>query len=193
MILLFIIAIVFYWIRRVIRSDLRDRLLLERQNVEVVWTIIPIVVLIFIALPSLHLLYLLDEVKTPDLTVKVLGRQWYWRYEYSDFLNIRFESHMVGRGEGIFRLLEVDNRLTLPFTTQLRFIVRATDVIHSWTIPVLGFKVDAVPGRLNQVRSRIDLAGVYYGQCSEICGANHSFMPIVVEAVSSEHFISALG
>lgn len=154
-----------------------------------VWTVVPIVILIFLALPSLRLLYLLDEVKTPDLTVKVVGSQWYWRYEYSDFPGLEFDSYIVRGGEPhLPRLLEVDNRLTLPQGLQLRFVITATDVIHSWTVPTLGVKADAVPGRLNQIRAKLALSGLFYGQCSEICGANHRFIPIVVERVSPEHF-----
>lgn len=166
--------------------------LYEGQLIELIWTIIPALILIFIALPSLRALYLLDEVKTPALTIKTIGHQWYWSYEYSDFPNVEFDSYIIptnGIKEGEFRLLEVDNRTIIPFNTQIRLLVTAADVIHSWTIPSLGLKVDAIPGRLNQLRIYCLRPGLLYGQCSEICGANHRFMPIVLEAVNPKDFI----
>nr|UBS93980.1 cytochrome c oxidase subunit 2 [Saperda tetrastigma] len=168
------------------------RLLLDGQFIEVVWTILPAVTLIFIALPSLRLIYILDEVNNPMITVKSIGHQWYWSYEYSDFKNIEFDSYMIpvnSMNPYNFRLLDVDNRMVLPFNTQIRLIVTAADVIHSWTVPALGVKIDATPGRLNQVSFNINRTGLFYGQCSEICGANHSFMPIVIESISSKYFI----
>lgn len=189
-ILVSITSLVVYWFWSVFTSQIRDRHLIENQTVEVVWTVLPIVILIFIALPSLRLLYLLDEVGGVDFRVKVVGSQWYWSYEYSEFPDVAFESHILVESLKEPRLLEVDNRLTLPFNRQVRLVVRATDVIHSWTVPVLGVKVDAIPGRLNQTRASIPMAGVFYGQCSEICGANHRFMPVVVERVSLEDFLT---
>lgn len=153
---------------------------------------LPAITLVFIALPSLRLLYLLDEVGSPGLTLKTVGHQWYWSYEYSDFRDLEFDSYMVPTTDlplNGFRLLDVDNRVVLPFTTQVRLLVRAADVIHSWTIPTLGVKVDGVPGRLNQTSFLMSRPGLFYGQCSEICGANHSFMPIVVESVTLSGFI----
>nr|WDE75825.1 cytochrome c oxidase subunit 2 [Monochamus sartor urussovii] len=172
-------------------NKLSYRFLLEGQVIEIVWTILPAVTLIFIALPSLKLLYILDEVNNPLLTVKSIGHQWYWSYEYSDFKSIEFDSYMVpvdSMKPFNFRLLDVDNRLILPFQTQIRLLVTAADVIHSWTIPSLGVKIDATPGRLNQVSFALSRTGLFYGQCSEICGANHSFMPIVVESISPKYF-----
>nr|YP_010535339.1 cytochrome c oxidase subunit II [Morimospasma tuberculatum]UYB77590.1 cytochrome c oxidase subunit 2 [Morimospasma tuberculatum]WEY30148.1 cytochrome c oxidase subunit 2 [Morimospasma sp.] len=168
------------------------RLLLEGQMVEIVWTILPAVTLIFIALPSLRLIYILDEVNNPLLTIKSIGHQWYWSYEYSDFKNIEFDSYMIPSNElkpFHFRLLEVDNRMVMPYETQIRLLVTAADVIHSWTIPSLGVKIDATPGRLNQVSFMLNRTGLFYGQCSEICGANHSFMPIVIESISPKYFM----
>lgn len=136
-------------------NKLSYRFLLEGQIIEIVWTILPAVTLIFIALPSLKLLYILDEVNNPLLTVKSIGHQWYWSYEYSDFKSIEFDSYIVPKDlikPFNFRLLDVDNRLILPYQTQIRLLVTAADVIHSWTIPSLGVKIDATPGRLNQVR-----------------------------------------
>nr|WOC30361.1 cytochrome c oxidase subunit II [Eodorcadion gorbunovi] len=168
------------------------RFLLEGQTIEIIWTILPAVTLIFIALPSLRLIYILDEINNPLLTIKSIGHQWYWSYEYSDFKNIEFDSYMVPSNSlnpFNFRLLEVDNRMVAPFETQIRLLVTATDVIHSWAIPSLGVKIDATPGRLNQVSFVLNRTGLFYGQCSEICGANHSFMPIVIESISPKYFM----
>nr|YP_009236680.1 cytochrome c oxidase subunit II [Telchinia circeis]AMJ17151.1 cytochrome c oxidase subunit II [Telchinia circeis] len=169
-----------------------NRFLLEGQMIELIWTILPAITLIFIALPSLRLLYLLDELNNPIVTLKSIGHQWYWSYEYSDFSDIEFDSYMIQSNEDLnnFRLLDVDNRIILPMNNKIRVMVTATDVIHSWTIPSLGVKIDANPGRLNQTSFFINKPGIFYGQCSEICGANHSFMPIVVESVPIKNFIS---
>nr|QWB85822.1 cytochrome c oxidase subunit II [Typodryas sp. N143] len=168
------------------------RLLLEGQLIEIIWTILPAVTLIFIALPSLRLIYILDEVNSPVLTIKTVGHQWYWSYEYSDFKQVEFDSYMIPPKEMNnynFRLLDVDNRIIVPFESQIRMLITAADVIHSWTVPAFGVKIDATPGRLNQVSFSISRSGLFFGQCSEICGANHSFMPIVIESISSHHFI----
>jgi cytochrome c oxidase subunit 2 len=161
---------------------------------EIIWTIIPSVILIFIAVPSFSLLYSLDELISPKLTLKIVGHQWYWSYEYigSTVLNvdfpgtINFDSYMVNLDElsyGSFRLLEVDNRVILPINTHIRILVTSADVLHSWAVPSFGIKIDACPGRLSQSSLFIKREGVYYGQCSEICGINHGFMPIVVRGV----------
>nr|ARH54288.1 cytochrome c oxidase subunit 2 [Curculionidae sp. 3 AH-2016] len=168
------------------------RFLLEGQFIEMVWTILPAVILILIALPSLRLLYIMDEIFNPISTVKVIGHQWYWSYEYSDYKNLEFDSYMIPTEElkpFNFRLLDVDNRMIIPFNSQIRIIVTSMDVIHSWTIPSLGVKIDGTPGRLNQSSFNINRTGLFYGQCSEICGANHSFMPIVIESISPEYFL----
>nr|QNG56173.1 cytochrome c oxidase subunit II [Cucujus sp. MJ-2020] len=168
------------------------RFLLEGQLIEVIWTILPAITLIFIALPSLRLIYILDEVNNPMITIKTIGHQWYWSYEYSDFKNIEFDSYMIPMNEMKpynFRLLDVDNRIIIPFESNIRMLVTSADVIHSWTIPSLGVKIDATPGRLNQISFTTNRSGLFYGQCSEICGANHSFMPIVLESISSKYFI----
>ena len=169
------------------------RYLLEYQEVEAVWTVLPGVVLVFLALPSLRLLYLLDEINDSVLTLKVVGHQWYWSYEYSDFLDVEYDSYIVSFDDlesGDYRLLEVDHRTVVPFSVDVRVLVSAADVLHSWTVPSLGVKADAVPGRLNQLRFFCTRSGVFYGQCSEICGANHSFIPIVVESVRIDDFVS---
>nr|YP_010277852.1 cytochrome c oxidase subunit II [Turanoclytus namaganensis]UHY95167.1 cytochrome c oxidase subunit II [Turanoclytus namaganensis] len=173
-------------------NKLTHRFLLEGQMIEIIWTILPAVTLIFIALPSLRLIYILDEVSNPVLTVKIIGHQWYWSYEYSDFSQIEFDSYMIPTNDlkhFNFRLLDVDNRMVIPFESPIRVIVTSSDVIHSWTIPSMGVKIDATPGRLNQVSLMSSRPGLFYGQCSEICGANHSFMPIVVESISTKYFI----
>nr|YP_010454127.1 cytochrome c oxidase subunit II [Neorossia caroli]QXJ42143.1 cytochrome c oxidase subunit II [Neorossia caroli] len=167
----------------------------ESQKIETIWTLAPAVILLFLALPSLRLLYLLDETNQPLITIKSMGHQWYWTYEYSDFLNIEFDSYMTPTNElnlGEFRLLETDHHLILPMKTNTRIIVSSADVIHSWTIPSMGVKVDAIPGRLNQLMMYPSRSGIYYGQCSEICGANHSFMPITLEIVNMKYFIKWL-
>nr|WIL79876.1 cytochrome c oxidase subunit II [Tillus discoidalis]WIL79902.1 cytochrome c oxidase subunit II [Opilo sinensis] len=169
-----------------------NRYLLEGQMIELIWTILPAITLIFIALPSLKLIYILDEVNNPSISIKTMGHQWYWSYEYSDFKNIEFDSYMIPTNESNlwnFRLLDVDNRIIIPFKSQIRMLVSSADVIHSWTIPSMGVKIDATPGRLNQVSFLSSRTGLFYGQCSEICGANHSFMPIVLESISPNFFL----
>nr|QNG56212.1 cytochrome c oxidase subunit II [Pediacus sp. MJ-2020] len=168
------------------------RFLLEGQTIEIIWTILPAITLIFIALPSLRLIYILDEINNPIITIKTIGHQWYWSYEYSDFKNIEFDSYMIPNmdmNSFNFRLLDVDNRIIIPFESQIRMLITSTDVIHSWTIPSLGVKMDATPGRLNQISFSSNRTGLFYGQCSEICGTNHSFMPIVLESINPTYFI----
>nr|UYS78243.1 cytochrome c oxidase subunit II [Episymploce forficula] len=193
MIILMILAVVSYMMVLLINNKFINRLLLEGQMIEVAWTIAPAIILIFIALPSLRLLYLMDEINSPAVTLKTIGHQWYWSYEYSDFLKVEFDSYMIPQNEmksNDFRLLDVDNRASLPMNTFIRIIITAADVLHSWTVPSLGVKADATPGRLNQTSFLINRPGLFYGQCSEICGANHSFMPIVIESISINKFIS---
>lgn len=166
---------------------------------EIVWTILPAVVLLFLAIPSFALLYSLDELIDPDITLKTIGHQWYWSYEYSDYSSlyegkdISFDSYMIATNDltkGSFRLLEVDNRVVLPANTHIRLLVTAADVLHSWAVPSLGIKVDACPGRLSQASIFIKREGLFFGQCSEICGVNHGFMPIAVKAVDPDTFVS---
>nr|AWV83785.1 cytochrome oxidase subunit II [Okanagana rimosa]WMQ72187.1 cytochrome oxidase subunit II [Okanagana rimosa] len=194
-ILIIITVIVGYMMMTLFFNNMIDRLLLEGQLIEFIWTLFPAMTLIFIALPSLRLLYLLDEVNNPLLTIKIVGHQWYWSYEYSDFLNVEFDSYMKSMNNldsNEFRLIEVDNRMILPFSTQIRLMITSTDVLHSWAMPSLGIKVDAVPGRLNQASIMINRPGLIYGQCSEICGSNHSFMPIVIESINNKMFLDWL-
>lgn len=192
LILLLITILVGYIIIILFFNNFTNRFLLSGQTIEIIWTILPAIILLFIAFPSLRLLYLLDEINKPSLTIKTIGHQWYWSYEYSDFKNIEFDSYIIPTNEleeNGFRLLDVDNRIILPTNSQIRVIVSAIDVLHSWTVPALGVKIDATPGRLNQTNIFINRSGLYYGQCSEICGVNHSFIPIVIESIPSKYFI----
>jgi len=168
---------------------------------EIIWTILPAVILILIAVPSFALLYSLDEILDPQITLKIVGHQWYWSYEYSDYLTTQsdegfgFDSYLLSADDltpGAFRLLEVDNRVILPVNTHIRLLVSAADVLHSWAVPSFGIKVDACPGRLSQASLFLKREGVFYGQCSEICGINHGFMPIVVKSVSISEYLAWL-
>lgn len=133
----------------------------------------------------------MDEIYNPILSLKIIGHQWFWSYEYSDFPLIEFDSYIIPQNSRIneFRLLDVDNRIVIPLFSQIRSLVSSFDVIHSWTIPSLGVKADAIPGRLNQIRFYSLYPGIFFGQCSEICGANHRFIPISIEVVNSSNFI----
>nr|AOY39710.1 cytochrome c oxidase subunit 2 [Scolytinae sp. BMNH 1043001] len=176
-------------------NQFSNRFLLEGQMIETIWTILPAIVLVFIAFPSLRLLYILDENHNPLVTIKTIAHQWYWSYEYSDFKKIEFDSYMIPSNENLkssFRLLDVNNRLVIPYNTQIRILITSADVIHSWTIPSLSVKLDGTPGRLNQSNFNINRTGLFFGQCSEICGANHSFMPITIESISPNNFLKWL-
>ena len=172
--------------------------ILHGTTIEIAWTVTPSLILVLIAIPSFALLYSMDEVVDPAVTIKAIGHQWYWSYEYSDYNQsddegLLFDSYMIPEDDlelGQLRLLDVDNRVVVPVNTHIRMIITSADVLHSWAVPSLGVKTDAVPGRLNQTPIFIKREGVFYGQCSELCGANHAFMPIVVEAVSLENYIS---
>lgn len=166
--------------------------------IEIVWTLVPAFLLILIAVPSFALLYSVDEVIDPALSLKIIGHQWYWSYEYSDYIDnscesIAFDSYILPEDElslGDLRLLEVDNRVVLPVDSHVRLIVTSSDVLHCWTIPSFGVKMDACPGRLNEASVFIQREGVFYGQCSEICGVNHGFIPIAVEALPIKQYVS---
>nr|BBB04432.1 cytochrome c oxidase subunit II [Ratabulus megacephalus]BBM90020.1 cytochrome c oxidase subunit II [Ratabulus megacephalus] len=191
MIIFLISAFVLYIIAGMISTSLTDKYILDSQEIETIWTVLPAITLVLIALPSLRILYLMDEINNPSLTIKAVGHQWYWSYEYTDYDQLGFDSYMIPTQDltpGQFRLLEADHRMVIPTEAPIRVLVSADDVLHSWAVPSLGIKMDAVPGRLNQVTFMAARSGVFFGQCSEICGANHSFMPIVVEAVPLEHF-----
>nr|YP_009308146.1 cytochrome c oxidase subunit II [Leptobrachium leishanense]YP_010163955.1 cytochrome c oxidase subunit II [Leptobrachium liui]AOS53026.1 cytochrome c oxidase subunit II [Leptobrachium leishanense]QRK25759.1 cytochrome c oxidase subunit II [Leptobrachium liui] len=184
-------VLVLYIITSLMTTKLTNTNLIDAQEIEMVWTIMPAIILIVIALPSLRILYLMDEISNPFITVKAIGHQWYWTYEYNDFGEIAFDSYMTPTMEllpGQLRLLEVDNRMIVPMNAPIRVLITAEDVLHSWAVPSLGVKTDAIPGRLTQSSFISTRPGLFYGQCSEICGANHSFMPIVVEALPVKNF-----
>jgi cytochrome c oxidase subunit 2 len=159
--------------------------------IEIAWTLIPIVILMFIAVPSFKLLFFQLNVPSADLTVKATGKQWYWSYSYPDNGQFEFDSLMLKedeRKEGQPRLLAVDNEMVVPVNKTVRVITTGSDVIHSFAVPSFGIKIDAVPGRINETWFTATREGVYYGQCSELCGKNHAFMPIAVRAVSEQAF-----
>jgi len=159
--------------------------------IEVLWTAVPVIILIGITIPSIRLIWYADRTQDADMTIKAIGHQWYWSYEYPDNGNFTFDALLVPDSDlqpGQLRLLETDNRIVLPVDTNIRLLVTATDVIHSWAIPAFGVKLDTVPGRVNETWMRITREGTYYGQCSELCGIGHGYMPIAVEAVSKPAF-----
>ena len=170
--LIFIVTFVFYFL--IIKSKTYLKYWNHSTSIEIIWTIIPAIILIIIAIPSFKLLYNLDSDLTPELTVKAIGNQWFWNYQIGDFtgLDIAFDSYLKADEElleGELRLFEVDNRLVLPINTPIRFIVTGNDVIHSFALPVLGIKIDAIPGRLNTITTEILRSGIFFGQCSEAC------------------------
>ena len=200
--LTFIIVAVLWIIIESVRNFTRNKRLISHKflihgaTLEIIWTITPAIVLVLIAFPSFKLIYLIDEVIDAAITIKVIGHQWYWSYEYSDYADqngksIEFDAYLVPESDlnvGDLRLLEVDNKLVVPTNTHIRCVLTSADVIHSWAIPSLGVKLDCLPGRLNQTGFIAYREGVFYGQCSEICGANHAFMPIAVKTVKLEEY-----
>lgn len=190
-IIIIIIVIVGYVLMNSCFNKYYNKVIYEGQEMERVWTVFPIIFLLMIAFPSLRLLYLIEEIENPEITVKVIGHQWYWSYEYRDIKALSFDSYIIPRIDNpIFRLLNVDNSLIVPYFTRVRIIISRRDVIHSWTIPSLGVRADAVPGRLNQLMYLFNRVGMYVGQCSEICGSNHRFIPILVLVVSRMDFLN---
>nr|AVI15547.1 cytochrome c oxidase subunit II [Anodonta cygnea] len=191
-VLVMVSSFVGYMMVCLLKSSLSSRFITEAQALEAAWTMVPGLLLLILAIPSVRLLYLLDEVGGPMVSMKVIGHQWYWEYEYGDSNDIvSFDSYMVSGSDvknGGYRLLEVDNRCVLPYGVDSRILVSSADVIHAWALPSLGVKADAIPGRINQLGVHLTSSGVMFGQCSEICGVNHSFMPISVESVSPEVF-----
>jgi len=158
---------------------------------EVVWTVVPVLILIAIAVPSFRLLYLQRVIPPADFTIKAIGNQWYWSYEYPDHGDLSFDSVMVEDEDlkpGQPRLLAVDNNIVVPVNKTVRVIVTASDVIHNFAMPAFGLKMDAVPGRLNETWFKAEKTGIFYGQCSELCGSRHAFMPIAIEVVSEADF-----
>ena len=180
------------------RSQITHKYLVHGTIIEVLWTIFPAVILLAIAIPSFRLLYILDEVSFPTITIKATGHQWYWSYEFSDYETesgeaIEFDSYMKPEAdleEGEFRLLEVDNPVLLPLNTHVRVIVTSTDVLHDFALPAAGVKIDAAPGRLNQCSLFGQRETEIYGQCSELCGTYHGFMPIKIIFTTVEEYLS---
>jgi len=167
--------------------------LTHNTPIEVIWTVLPILILVFIAIPSFKLLYFEDRAADADMTIKVTGHQWYWEYEYPDHDELTFDSYMVADDElepGQLRLLTVDNPVVVPVGATVRVLLTSPSdgVIHSWAVPALGVKTDTVPGRLNETWFKVEKEGWYYGQCSELCGVNHGFMPVAIHAVSQADF-----
>ena len=161
--------------------------------VEVLWTAIPTVILVLIAIPSFRIMYENDRIEQADLTLKTIGRQWYWSYQYPDHGDFEFDSNIIPDEEidaskGQVRQLSVDNPVYLPVNKNIRILFTSSDVLHAWALPAAGIKLDNVPGRINETWMRIEKEGVYYGQCSELCGTGHGYMPIEVHAVSQEDF-----
>lgn len=186
---------ILYLIVYLMFNELTNNTLVSGHTLESVWTITPAFILIILAIPRMKLLYLIEERFEPLTTLKVIGHQWYWSYEYSDFIDLEFESYMVPDNELAFcesRLLERDHRVVLPLGEMIRAVITRDDVIHAWRVPRIGIKCDAVPGRLNQIQFTPSRVGQFYGQCSEICGANHSFIPITLEIVPFRDFIKWL-
>jgi cytochrome c oxidase subunit 2 len=186
--ILFYILVRFRESRNPVPSRVSHNVLLE-----VVWTLVPVIILIIIGIPSMKLLFELDKPQNPDITIKAVGHQWYWSYEYPSQTGkgFAFDSYMIEDKDlkpGQPRLLEVDNRVVVPINATVRILVTSTDVLHSFAVPSLGIKRDAVPGRINETWFRIAREGVYYGQCSELCGVKHGFMPIAIEVVSEEKY-----
>tara|TARA_Y100000588_G_scaffold387326_2_gene484842 strand:+ start:1873 stop:2679 length:807 start_codon:yes stop_codon:yes gene_type:complete len=160
---------------------------------EIAWTVIPIIILVVMAIPSFKLMYFADRVDNPDMTLKIIGRQWYWSYEYPDHGNFTFDANIVSeedlaKDSSLKRNMDTDERVVLPVGKKIQLLMTASDVLHNWGVPAFGIKLDTVPGRLNETWVQINKPGVYYGFCSELCGVNHAYMPITVEAVSPKAF-----
>nr|YP_010378644.1 cytochrome c oxidase subunit II [Acanthobdella peledina]QYC97724.1 cytochrome c oxidase subunit 2 [Acanthobdella peledina]UZT67786.1 cytochrome c oxidase subunit II [Acanthobdella peledina]UZT67799.1 cytochrome c oxidase subunit II [Acanthobdella peledina]UZT67851.1 cytochrome c oxidase subunit II [Acanthobdella peledina]UZT67864.1 cytochrome c oxidase subunit II [Acanthobdella peledina] len=192
-IMIIVMSIIAYTLYALMFMNLTNRNIKDAQMIETIWTIIPGLLLFTVAIPSIRLLYDMEDLKEPLITIKSTGHQWYWSYEYNDLKNLSFDSYMMNTNDlnkGNLRLLEVDNRLIMPYSIETRMLITSADVLHSWTIPSLGIKMDAVPGRINQVSFMPISPGIYYGQCSEICGVNHSFMPISIEVIKPSEFIN---
>ena len=198
-VLVFIMSVVGWIMVSILFNQVTNLFLIENQKLESIWIIIPSLILVKIGVPSLYLLYITDDSVESSVSLKVNAQQWFWRYEYSDFWtselqsSLEFDSYIVPESElelGMTRLLETNMRPILPYLVQTRVLITRLDVLHCWTVPSLGVKVDAAPGRINQVKFFTYQPGVFYGQCSEICGANHSFIPIALEFLRPERFLN---
>nr|FAA04184.1 TPA: cytochrome c oxidase subunit II [Cirrodrilus suzukii] len=190
--LIFITVLVLSLISSILINKKTNLTFFSQEMMENLWIIIPFSILCAVIYPSVNMMFTNEEYLIPDLSIKIIGHQWYWSYEYTNFNIDPFDSYMMN-SENLkmndFRLLEVDNRLILPYGMTTQLLITASDVIHSWTIPTLGLKIDAVPGRLNQLSFTPITMGLMYGQCSEICGVNHSFMPITLEIINPKNFL----
>lgn len=163
---------------------------IKREIIEIIWTIIPIFILILLAIPSIKILYLFEEeFSYPIISIKILGNQWFWSYEYPEFNNISFDSYINKiLMPPIFSFLDTDTRIIIPYKIHTRLLIRSKDVIHSWSIPNLGIKIDAIPGRINQTNIFPNRPGIFFGNCIEICGENHSSIPITLEVTNIKNF-----
>nr|YP_009544437.1 cytochrome c oxidase subunit II [Tremex columba]AYV97232.1 cytochrome c oxidase subunit 2 [Tremex columba] len=193
--MILIISSILYILYKMLLNSFSFSTSIKNEFMEFIWTIIPILILILIALPSMKLLYFFEEeISLPLLTIKILGNQWFWSYEYPEFLNVSFDSYpiMFSLLNNKFNLnfLDTDTHLILPFEANIRLLTLSKDVIHSWSIPNLGIKMDSIPGRINQMNLISNRPGIYFGNCMEICGENHSMMPISLEITSLKNFFS---
>nr|YP_006665898.2 cytochrome c oxidase subunit II [Mengenilla moldrzyki] len=191
MIMIMILSIITYIIFSFMMNKITIKNLYKFHILELLWTFIPMMLIFMIALPSLLILYLSDENFPPSITLKITGHQWYWSYEYMNFHDLEINSYLINENYN-FYLLESDNHIILPYHMIIRILTNSTDVIHSWTIPNFSVKLDAIPGRLNSTNLFINRSGMFFGQCSEICGINHSFMPITLESINIDYFIKWL-
>ena len=185
------LLLIYVFIKFNAKANPTPRTTTHNTLLEVLWTAIPILILVIIAIPSFKLLYYADSTKDAEMTIKAVGHQWYWSYEYPDNGNFTFDASMLEEEElkdGQPRLLATDEAVVIPVNTNIRLLIAADDVIHAWAIPAFGVKLDGVPGRLNETWVRVEKEGTYYGQCSELCGTGHGFMPIQVKVVSKEAF-----
>jgi cytochrome c oxidase subunit 2 len=190
---LFVLALlVWIMVRYNARANPTPTVTTHNTVLEVLWTVIPVAILVAIAIPSFRLLYYSDVIPPADITIKAIGKQWYWSYEYPDNGNFTFDALMlsdrVAAQQGVPRLLGTNNHVVVPINKTVRIITTGADVIHAWAIPAFGVKIDAVPGKINQTWFNANREGTFYGECSELCGARHAFMPITVEVVSQERF-----
>jgi len=189
-ILVLIVSIIIYIIYITIIAKNFNRFIIESQNMELFWTSIPSLILVFIAIPSLKTLYLIEENLKPLINIKTLGYQWYWSYEYFNNIEKNYNSILIKNLS--IRLIDTSNHLIIPIKTSIQIIISSKDVIHSWTISSMGIKVDAIPGRINQINFILNRPRIILGQCSEICGAGHSFIPILIESISLKKFLKII-
>jgi len=189
---MFVLALMIYvFVRFNARANPTPSRITHNTQLEVAWSVIPIVILVVIAVPSFKLIYYSDRAVDAEMTLKAVGNQFFWTYEYPNHDDLTFDAILVEKDDlkkGDLRLLTTDNAVVLPVNTTIRFLTTANDVIHAWAMPAFGVKIDSVPGRLNETWFRINKEGTYYGQCSELCGANHGYMPIMVKSVSKDAF-----